>query len=166
MAVRRLYTTGWRREARRARERGVKLHERAYRVGAKLLGVMEEGGNNRGAVVSAIIRANQGAVGEPWCGDFVAYCYRTAGSSKVTRAWAAVRLLVAGRRTNKPRRGDVVRFNFDHVGMFVRWLKNGDFEALEGNTGKSGARSDSSTGGDGVYLKTRNRSQVHDFRRI
>jgi hypothetical protein len=171
--VRRLFTKGWSRESTRARGRGVQLNERAYRVGKKLLGVMEEGGNNRGQVVSAIILANQGVVGESWCGDFVAYCYRTAGSRQVSRAWAAVRLLTKGRVTKNPVKGDIVRYDFtaagnDHTGMFSQWIDrpNGVFEALEGNTGTSGARSDSLTGGDGVYLKRRNLSQVHDFRHL
>ena len=67
------------------------LRERAYRVAATLVGVMEHGGNNMGETVTKIIRANGGEGPEPWCGDFQAYCYRHAGSKAVTRAWAAVR---------------------------------------------------------------------------
>lgn len=145
------------------------LRERAYRVAASLVGVMEQGGNNRGPVVSKIIRENGGMVGEPWCGDFDAYCYRHAGSKAVNRSWAAVVLLgrVAGVvRTSKPQRGDIVRFNFDHTGLFVKWVGNGYFETIEGNTGATGAVSDSKTGGDGVYRKRRHVSQVTDFRRV
>src|SRR6185369_1332451 len=69
------------------------LGERAYRVAAGLVGVMEVGGNNAGAKVTEIVRANGGTGPEPWCGDFVAYCYRLSGSKAVTRNWAAVRLL-------------------------------------------------------------------------
>ena len=54
---------------------------------------MERGGNNQGERVMELIRANGGTGPEPWCGDFVAWCYRTAGSRAVTRSWAAVRLL-------------------------------------------------------------------------
>lgn len=141
---------------------------RALEAAESLVGVMEVGGNNRGPVVSRIILANDGAVGEPWCGDFVAYCYRQAGSKAVTRSWASVRLLgsVAGvTRVAKPMPGDLVRFNFDHVGMFVR--DAGAFiETIEGNTGASGAVSDSSTGGDGVYRKRRPKSLVADYLRV
>lgn len=141
---------------------------RALEAAESLVGVMEIGGNNRGPVVNRIILANDGAIGEPWCGDFVAYCYRQAGSKAVTRSWASVRLLgsVAGvTKVAKPMAGDLVRFNFDHVGMFVR--DAGAFiETIEGNTGASGAVSDSATGGDGVYRKRRPKSLVADYLRV
>ena len=99
--------------------------------------VMEQGGNNQGPMVTKIIRANGGTYPEPWCGDFCAYCYRLAGSKSVTRGWASVRLVgsLAGvTRTTQPRPGDLVRFTFDHVGMFVK--DAGAFiETIEGNTG-------------------------------
>jgi hypothetical protein len=141
---------------------------RALEAAESLVGVMEVGGNNRGPMVNRIILANDGAIGEPWCGDFVAYCYRQAGSKAVTRSWASVRLLgsVSGvQRVSKPLAGDLVRFNFDHVGMFVR--DAGAFiETIEGNTGATGAVSDSRTGGDGVYRKRRPKSLVADYLRV
>jgi hypothetical protein len=145
------------------------LRELAYQQAQALIGVMEQGGNNTGPMVTRIIRTNGGMGPEPWCGDFVAYCYRLAGSKAVTRSWAAVRLLfgVAGiHRTTSPERGDLVRFTFDHVGLFGRDLGNGMIETIEGNTGSSGAVSDSSTGGDGVYVKHRSKSLVNDYLRV
>ena len=141
------------------------LSERAYNVAKTLIGVMEQGGNNAGPMVSKIIHENDGSGPEPWCGDFMAYVYRHAGSKVVQRAWAAVRFLgfLTGQQIVKePKRGDIVCYEFDHTGMFVRWVNKatGEFEAIEGNTTATGAVSDSSTGGDGVYLKRRNRSQV------
>jgi hypothetical protein len=154
----------WRKPSRPRRRR-----ERAYRVAAGLVGVMETGGNNQGAMVMRIIRANGGTAPEPWCGDFVAYCYRLAGSKAVTRQWAAVRFLrgLSGiRATRAPRRGDLVRFTFDHVGLFVRDHGNGTIETIEGNTGRAGAVSDSQTGGDGVYRKIRSKGLVLDYLRV
>jgi len=155
---------------RRARTRRkpprIPLAERAYQEAVKLIGVMEQGGNNAGPKVSEIIRANGGGGPEPWCGDFVAYCYRKAGSKSVTRSWAAVALLrgLAGIfGTGTPCRGDLVRFTFDHVGMFSRRVSASEIETVEGNTGSSGAVSDSSTGGDGVYRKERATSLVRDY---
>lgn len=142
---------------------------KAYDTARELIGVMEEGGNNQGPMVSRIIRANGGTGPEPWCGDFVAFCYRAAGSKAVQRSWASVRLLrvAAGvRKTSSPRAGDIVIFNFSHTGLFVRDLGGGKFESIEGNTGRSGAVSDSSTGGDGVYRKTRPKSLVVDYLRV
>lgn len=158
-----------RRMVTRREHQATSLGDRAYKVARGLIGVMEEGGNNRGRMVSKIIRSNGGSGPEPWCGDFVAYCYRNAGSKSVRREWAAVRLLyplVGIKQTGQPRKGDLVRFTFDHVGMFVKDLGNGRIETIEGNTGASGAVSDSKTGGDGVYRKVRPKSQVKDYLRV
>jgi hypothetical protein len=157
----------------RARERRDQhfgtLRERAYKVASGLVGVMEQGGNNAGPMVSKIIVANGGAGPEPWCGDFVAYCYRNAGSTGVDRRWASVSEIrkdpdVAP--VASPECGDLVRFNFDHIGMFVRQIDAQTIETIEGNTGASGAVSDSKTGGDGVYRKRRSSSVVSDFLRV
>ncbi len=155
---------------------GGALRLRAHAEARKLIGVMEVGGNNRGKTVMAIIRANGGPGPEPWCGDFVAWCYRKAGSKSVTRGWAAVRQylpLTGLKRTKQPLKGDLVRFTFDHIGMFVCWCdargrevspaKATHIRTIEGNTGRSGAVSDSRTGGDGVYEKLRARRLVKDF---
>ena len=147
------------------------LRERAYTIAAHEIGVMETGGNNRGTPYTRYIKTNGGTAPEPWCGDFVAYCYRMAGSKRVSRPWAAVRLirgLLGIAATSKPQRGDLVRFDFsasglDHVGMYVSDLGGGTIETIEGNTGASGAFSDSRTGGDGVYRKPRSKSLVHDY---
>jgi len=145
------------------------LAEKAAKIGLGLVGVMEQGGNNAGPMVSKIIKANDGFVGEPWCGDFVAYCYRLAGSDLVNRSWASVQALddqPGIKETTKPREGDLVTFDFDHVGMFLRDLGNGEIETVEGNTGASGAVSDSATGGDGVYRKKRSKSLVSEYLRV
>ena len=155
-------------KARLVRQKRMPLRLRAYLVAESLVGVMEQGGNNAGPMVERIIRANQGVKGEPWCGDFMAYCYRLAGSKRVVRAWAAVRLirgLLGIRATSHPLKGDLVRFNFDHVGMFVSNL-GGEIQTIEGNTGATGAVSDSRTGGDGVYEKRRAKSLVRDYLRV
>jgi hypothetical protein len=145
------------------------LRERAYKVADGLVGVMETGGNNAGPTVAKIIAANGGAGPEPWCGDFVAYCYRNAGSHGVERTWASVKELGKDADVHAvpdPERGDLVRFNFDHVGMFVRRIDPRTIETIEGNTGASGAVSDSKTGGDGVYRKHRAASLVTDYLRV
>lgn len=150
----------------------------ALAAARKLIGVMEHGGNNRGTEVERIILANGGVIGEPWCGDFVALCYREAGSKAVTRAWAAVRLIgrvlgviVVGKRAGEP--GDILRFTFDHTGLLEAYCdsRGNEIDAafashvktIEGNTGATGAVSDSVTGGDGVYRKVRPLSQVQDI---
>jgi len=143
------------------------MREKAYQQAVALIGVMEQGGNNRGTRVSQIIRENGGSGPEPWCGDFVAYCYRAAGSTAITRAWASVALLgrvVGVKRTASPQRGDLVRFTFDHVGLYAGKVGN-EIETIEGNTGATGAVSDGD-GGDGVYRKRRSKALVRDYLRV
>lgn len=135
----------------------------------KLVGIMEYGGNNQGKEVMEIIRANSGTGPEPWCGDTVAFAYRKAGSKAVTRAWAAVvnlGFLAGMKRVGSPLPGDIVTYKFDHTGMFVKWLDANTFLAIEGNTGTSGAVSDSKTGGDGVYEKKRSKDLVSRWVRV
>lgn len=144
------------------------LRDNAYSHAQSLIGVMESGGNNTGPTVNKIIRANRGSIGEPWCGDFCAYVYRLAGSKAVTRSWASVSSLgsLSGvKHLKHPARGDLVRFKFDHVGMYVA-DHGSTIETIEGNTGRSGAVSDSRTGGDGVYRKRRDKHLVKDYLRI
>jgi hypothetical protein len=145
------------------------VRERALAVADTLVGVMEQGGNNQGPMVAKIIRENSGIVGEAWCGDFIAYCYRHAGSKVVTRPWAAVKnfgFLTGQERVMSPQPGDLACYSFDHIGIVVRDLGNGMLETIEGNTGRSGAVSDSTTGGDGVYRKHRSKSLVSRYVRI
>lgn len=143
------------------------LRIKAYRVAKTLVGVMEQGGNNSGPMVSRIIRENGGTGPEPWCGDTMAYCYRHAGSKIVQRAWASVAaifsVLTGMARTSAPKTGMLVVYTFDHVGMFVKDNGNGTITTIEGNTGSSGAVSDSATGGDGVYVKIRSKTLVRGY---
>jgi len=62
--------------------------------------------------------------------------------------------------TATPQPGDLVCYDFSHIGIVKRSL--GDkFEAIEGNTNGAGSRE-----GDGVYLKTRSRKLAKCFIRI
>lgn len=155
------------------------LRERAWFQARKLIGVMERGGNNVGAEVEAIIRSGGGRRGDPWCGWFCAHVYKLAGSKIVDWRWGAVRLYVplsGVKVTTAPLRGNLVRFTFDHIGMFVCWCDSDGREVgrgvathiktIEGNTGRSGAVSDSTTGGDGVYEKVRSLALVRDYLHI
>lgn len=156
-----------RRERQLAATRPLRL--RALGEALKLIGVMEAGGNNRGQAVERIIREGGGLPGQAWCGWFCAVVYKRAGSKAVDWQWGAVRLLsaVTGvRRVSTPLPGDLVRFTFDHVGMFEKDNGDGTITTIEGNTGASGAVSDSKTGGDGVYRKVRSKSLVNDYLRV
>lgn len=143
------------------------IRVRAYEEAVHLIGVMEQGGNNVGPMVEKIIREGGGRRGDPWCGWFMACVYKRAGGKRTSWHWGAVRHMhespSLSKVSGRPRTGHVVRFTFDHTGMFVRDLGNGYIETIEGNTGDSGAVSDSSTGGDGVYRKHRHKSLVADY---
>lgn len=146
------------------------LRLRALAEARKLVGVMEQGGNNAGAGVAKIIRGGGGNPAQfpAWCGYFCAHVYRLAGSKAVSWQWAAVRLLypLSGvKRTSSPLAGDLVRFTFDHVGMFVRDNGDGTITTVEGNSGASGAVSDGN-GNDGVYIKNRSKTLVRDYLHI
>ena len=157
-----------RRENQLTRRRPLRL--KAYSEACHLIGVMEHGGNNAGAAVAKIIRGGGGDASEhpPWCGYFCAYVYKRAGS-KAVRDWrvGAVRLWlgIGGIRKVqvRPRKGHLVRFTFDHIGMFEKDNGDGTITTIEGNTGATGAVSDSKTGVDGVYRKVRSKSLVQDY---
>ncbi len=167
--------------AEKRRRATLTLGERALVPARTLVGIMERGGNNRGTQVLAIIREAGGSGPEPWCGDFVAVCYKRAGSKVVQRSWAAVRLLgyltgMVVRGIRAGRAGDILVYTFDHTGLLVGYCDaNGramvasratHVKAIEGNTGASGAVSDSATGGDGVYVKVRPISLVRRTVRV
>lgn len=151
------------------------LGERALAEAKSLLSknIRESGGNNRGPWVDRIIKANGGVPGEPWCGDFAAWCYRRAGSNAVTRSWASVRLLgrlsgmrIVSKHALEP--GDLVRFTFDHVGIFEKYIHGTDGRwyvvTIDGNTGD--ADLSDGTGGEGVERKARPLSLVADGVRV
>lgn len=145
------------------------LNQRAWKIAEGLVGVMEHGGNNTGPMVDRLIRDNNGAIGEPWCGDTVAYCYRKAGSKAVERLWASAHGIEGDpdlEFTSHPDTGDLVNYTFQHIGLYGHSLGGGQIETIEGNTGASGAVSDSTTGGDGVYRKHRPTSLVRHYMKV
>jgi len=90
-----------------------------------------------------------GLDGVAWCGIFVSWCYAMAGKplGKIgfTKGFAGCQTAVAHfKKTNQitktPVEGDIVFFDwngdgrFDHVGIFVKWLNDNQFETIEGNT--------------------------------
>ena len=137
------------------------LRLRAFHNAEALVGVTETG-DNSGPTVNKIIFSGGGwETGLEWCGLFVSYCYRNAGYKRTTWRW--MRVFEYGtfggvERTNHPKRGDLVRFEFGHIGMFDRWIDQGagTFATIEGNTVGS-------DGSQGVRRKTRKTSDVLDF---
>lgn len=110
---------------------------------------------------------------EPYCAMAVTWAYEHAGDSPSFRkgsAYAYCPYIVADARagnnglktTDDPVLGDLVLFDwafdgtYDHVGLFERWLGDGDFATVEANTSPDSNGSQSN--GGGVWSRTRNRS--------
>jgi len=164
---------------RAAKKASRTMRERAWRIAGQCLDIREVG-HNRGRRVDEIVRYAGGDLGEAYCVDGMIWCYGHAGSQIVRRGYTrAVRyMLTTGlRATAYPRRGDLIRFVFDHTGMFGGWrrLIRGRYVACprsmathiltrEFNTSSSGAQSsDANDGTDGCYEKIRHRSLVRDY---
>jgi Putative peptidoglycan binding domain len=134
----------------------------ALAIQTGLLGVHEQGGNNRGPVVDKIIKFAGGELGEPWCVDGIIWSYGHAGSQIVKPGYtrAVKSMAVPGvEPTSTPQPGDIVRYNFDHAGLLVA-LHGSAVESIDANTG-AGNHSDGTM--DGVARKLRARSLVRDF---
>jgi len=125
-----------------------------------------------------------GVDGVPWCNIFVSYCFQKGAGYTIadgfkgagvkagkgcafvpsTEAWLRSAGLWVGR--TEPRPGDIAIYNWDggrpdHIGIVERYLGNGEFTAIEGNTS---FKSDSN-GGE-VMRRNRFLSQVEGFGRI
>lgn len=160
------------------------LRQRALAHARRLIGVLEQGGNNSGPEVEQIIRGGYGQPSQrpPWCGYFVAHCYRLAGSKAVDSRWGGVRFLgrIAGTKTlpdvRAGRAGDIVIFDFpggdaeDHTGL-LEFYADGDGNrkhprnathvvTIDGNSG-GGDISDPSRGGVNRELRP-----IHQVRRV
>ncbi len=156
------------------------LQQRALSEMWKLVGILESGGNNRGASVERIQHAVGGRTGDAWCGWTVAYAYQQAGCTTVNQFWGSVANYghINGQHVlgHKCRGGDPVVYTFDHVGAVVtfadkhghpcNWRKAHHVVAIEGNTGTIGALSDSANGHDGVRVKLRSLELVDRFVRV
>lgn len=159
------------------------LRLRAWKIAGALVGETESSGHNRGPEVDRVIRYAKGDLGEPYCVDGVIYSYGKAGSKIIRPGFPrAVRnMLVTGMRLIRvPRTGHIVRFTFDHTGLFGGWYRqrpDGRFvrapralathlRTREFNTSALGAlSSDANDGTDGIYEKYRAKGLVQDFLR-
>lgn len=108
-----------------------------------------------------------GLDGLAWCGQFVSWCYAEAGHQlpKIgySKGFAGCQTAYAyfvknGWITKEPIAGDIVLYDWntdgrhDHTGIFVRWIDDITFEAIEGNT----SLKNQSNGGE-VMLRVRNK---------
>ena len=111
-----------------------------------------------------------GLDGQPWCAQFVSWCYNQAGQPLPNigfpKGFAGCQTAFnyfskKGWITDKPVAGDIVLFDWnndgrhDHTGLFVEWLRDGVFTSIEGNT----SMNNDSNGGN-VMVRTRQKSRA------
>ncbi len=164
--------------------------EKLIAIAQSQVGVREIGGNNRGDQIREYQKATELVPAAwPWCAAFIDWCIKEwLEDSQVTKwlnlqrstpeewrpktalaygltAWARKRQNTTKIFTEKDRAklGDIVTFDFSHVGFVVS--DNGHWiECLEGNTNGKGERDSES--GDGVWKKIRKKTLVKDLIRI
>lgn len=155
----------------------MKLREKIVRaeIAASKLGIKEVGGNNQGPWVKKFLAEVGLPQGYAWCDAFQSYEEHAAAGQRLPIESASVAATFAeaqklGWVVARPRRGDLVLYDFDgdgqaddHIGIVVQVLHlpatKGKLlgfyllKTVEGNTGsgKAGSQSD----GDGVYIRTR-----------
>lgn len=136
------------------------------------IGVREAGANNHGVRVEWFQTFDSlPGEGYAWCNSFADAMFETAGRPLVeTYKSAGVELTLAraiqlGWVVTVPQPGDLVVFTFSHIG-FVDEVHPSYLITIEGNTGSTGAVSDSTSGGDGVYRKARSLSLVRAYIRV
>lgn len=159
----------------------ITIAEAVAQAAESKVGVRESGGPNKGPALAPFFAADwydpngsaPGDDGYAWCAAFVCWCVQVAVAGRVItferprtpsawgmEAWSLAQdsstwtLKPAGRDIQ---RGDIVVFNFSHVGIAVGPVDaNGFVPTVEGNTNGAGSRE-----GDGVYRKLRS---IHSIR--
>jgi hypothetical protein len=158
-------------------------------IAEREIGVRETGGNNCGARIREYQRATWLAPDAwPWCAAFVDWCVaewlkapsvretlgftleeaevwrpKTAGAWDLVNWAKSKNLLIAGELA-VAHRGDIVVYDFSHVGIVVEDSEQGELAVVEGNTNGRGDRESES--GDGVWKKFRERSLAKVFIRL
>jgi len=150
------------------------------------VGTREVGGNNLGPRIREYQSATWLAPGAwPWCAAFVAWVlHEWLKDSDVLDAmkirspdwgckdasafgwekWARAKGLKVIPETEKAQAGDIVIFDFSHIGIVVEDQTGDTINTCEGNTNGKGERD--SVSGDGVWRKTRAQSLTKCYIRL
>lgn len=147
---------------------------------------VRESANNTGSEVAKYQMATWLKPGPwPWCAAFVSWCvrewlrdpavlahlqFKNPSEAELWRCkdaraygweeWAWRKVLGVYGDTAEPKVGDVVTYDFSHVGI-VAEVHKGHIITIEGNTNGEGSRE-----GDGVYIKKRSRGIVRKYIRL
>ena len=165
--------------------------ERLLEIATHEVGTHEDGGNNCGPRIVEYQSATWLKPAPwPWCAAFICWILgewlkspevlaklslrndkegekwrpQTAGAFDFER-WAKEKGLAVLKPSTLAKAGDLVIFNFSHIGLIVKDQISADsIETIEGNTNGGGQRD--SNAGDGVWRKRRAASLVRSFIRI
>ena len=167
-----------------------KALENLAKIALSQVGVKESGGNNNGPEIRKYQASTElKPASWPWCAAFTGWTIREWLKDKENTGWLGLKTLTPEQwrpktaaafgyiswasdrpattkvlsRKAKPQVGDLVVFDFSHIGIVVKVGEN-NFQCVEGNTNGRGTRD--STSGDGVWLKTRTPSLVRNYIRI
>ena len=167
-----------------------KALENLAKIALSQVGVKEAGGNNNGPEIRKYQTATElKPASWPWCAALTSWVIREWLKDKETTGWLGLKTLTPEQwrpktaaafgyiswaqdrpattkvlsRKAKPQIGDLVVFDFSHIGIVVK-VGEKNFQCVEGNTNGRGTRD--STSGDGVWLKTRTPSLVRNYIRI
>lgn len=143
--------------------------EQLVRVASREVGTKEEPRNsNRGERVEEYQSATWlSGTGWPWCAAFVCWCLRrvekirgselpfdlpTTPRAFEFEEWGEQQGLsvIYDPKAKDLQRGDIVTFDFSHIGIIAGEVKPKTARTIEGNTDQSGSRE-----GGGVYRATR-----------
>lgn len=137
------------------------------------LGVVEQGGANKGQRVEEYLKAAGGKAGQPWCAAFVKWVFDQASISTPINVYSPTaqnkkNLVWAKKQSLKtPKSGDVFCLYYPklkrigHTGFFHRQVNKSIYESVEGNSNDSGSRE-----GVGVFkLKKRSLNATYSISR-
>ena len=152
--------------------------ERMLEWAQEEVGTVEAGGNNKGGRIRFYQSATwlEGS-GWPWCAAFICAMVRhaivifededipfnrpqTAGAFDFER-WAREQPGATLHKTGKIKRGDIVVYDFSHIGVATADEYRGKVTTIEGNTGPDGGRD-----GDGVWDKSRSKTLIRSWIRL
>lgn len=145
-------------------------------IAKEYIGVTETGDNKAGTNKKLLdifnaddLVINGKTDGYPWCAAFVSHCTqrllkrnvmfagvtppREASVSRFLNLWAkgqSCDIFKPSDKNKKPQKGDIVVFNFSHIGV-VDTVYSGGVNTIEGNTNDSGSR-------EGVTVATKKRT--------
>lgn len=156
-----------------------KFTEELVRVATSQIGVREISGNNKGPMIVEYQKTTWLKPSPwPWCAAFITWCIKETLNSKDVKSELGITTLTQSNKwrprtasawdfdnwgegvgfsilteNDKAKAGDIVTFDFSHIGIVIEDQVGDSIVTVEGNTNNKGERD--SLSGDGVWKKTR-----------